>query len=68
MEKDWICIYSSVYLHKVEIVKAVLNENDIPAVIINKQDSSYSSIGEIELYVNLDNEVLSRFLISENSL
>jgi hypothetical protein len=68
MEKDWVNIYSSVYQHKVEIVKAVLEDNGITSVIINKQDSVYTSIGEIELYVNVDNEVLSKFLISENSL
>ena len=68
MENDWICIYASIYQHKVEIVKAVLEDNSITSVIMNKQDSAYTSIGEIELYVNTDNEVLSRFLISENSL
>ena len=68
MDKDWIKIYSSNEFHKVEIVKAVLEDNGIPSFEINKKDSSYISIGEIELYVNPENELLSKIIINTNSL
>jgi hypothetical protein len=32
----------------------LLNENDIPAKTLNKQDSSYVFLGEVEVYVPAD--------------
>ncbi len=52
MEKDWVKIYKTVDVHKTEIIKALLAENDIQSVSMNKIDSSYLSFGEIELYVH----------------
>jgi putative signal transducing protein len=68
MNKDWVKIYSSTEIHKIEIVKAVLEDNGIQSFEINKKDSSYTSIGEIELYVNTENEILANLIINENSL
>ena len=69
MKEGWIKIYSSQFHHKIEIVKAVLEENSIPSHDINKLDSSYASlIGEIELYVPEENQVLAQFIIKENNL
>ena len=41
MNKDWIKIYSTGVAYKAEILKGLLTENNIDAVIINKKDSSY---------------------------
>lgn len=38
-----------------EMVQGVLADNDIEAVILNQQDSSYL-IGEIEVFVHKDNQ------------
>lgn len=51
MEKGWVKVYSTPRLHEAEIVKAILEDNEIPAVIFNKKDSSYLDFGEIEVYV-----------------
>ena len=56
MEKDWIKIYSSTDPVKVEILKHVLLENNIHAVNINQQDSSYLMFGTIDLYIKRDNQ------------
>ncbi|SKC04207.1 Putative signal transducing protein [Sphingobacterium nematocida] len=55
MEKGWkkITVYNSAI--EAEIVKQMLEENDIPSVTMNKQDSSYL-FGKIELYVHEDLE------------
>lgn len=65
MEKDWIKIrtYSNVF--RAEIVKQMLVENDIPAVVLNKQDSSYH-FGRLELFVAKENEEIALKLITEN--
>ncbi len=65
MKDNWVKIYSSVYIHKVEIYQALLKEQDIESIILNKQDSSYL-FGEIELYVAVENVLKSNQLISNN--
>jgi hypothetical protein len=40
--------------NKAEIVKQMLEENDIKVVLLNKQDSSYLMFGLVEIYVQED--------------
>lgn len=47
---------------KAEIVKQMLIENQIPAVIMNRQDSSYL-FGAVELYVSNEYELEAYSLI-----
>ena len=51
VDEQWETVYSSPLLYKVEILRALLEEEEIPAVIINKKDSAYLAFGEVELYV-----------------
>jgi hypothetical protein len=67
MDKNWQIIYSSVYEHKVRIVKAVLKDMDIDSVIINKKDSAYL-FGELELYVHADNVIHAKRIINKEAL
>ncbi|MBL7138095.1 MAG: DUF2007 domain-containing protein [Bacteroidales bacterium] len=65
----WVCLFASKIRYKAEILKGLLEESDIPAVIINKQDSAYL-FGDIEVYVNLDHvlraqQILKQFLGDE---
>jgi len=52
MEKDWVRIYKSANFYQSEIVKQMLLQHHIEAVLMNKQDSSYLSFGDIEVYVH----------------
>lgn len=54
MEKGWSKIKTYLNPIEAEIVRLMLVENGIPAVILNKQDSSYH-FGKIELFVHDDN-------------
>ena len=62
MNKDWIKIYSTGVNFKAELLKGLLFEHDIEAVIINKKDSSYG-FGELELYVNTDDVVKAKHIL-----
>lgn len=64
MEKDWVIIYSSSLEADVVIKKQLLENNNIQAVIINKQDSVYKAFGEIELYVLRDKVLKAKQLIT----
>ncbi len=47
----WFLIYTSKSLPEANIIKGMLEENNVPVMLMNKQDSSYVNFGEIELYV-----------------
>ena len=48
--KGWVVIYSDGLLAAVELRRAVLEEQDLPAIVLNKRDSSYL-FGFLELLV-----------------
>jgi hypothetical protein len=55
MEKGWIKIFTSTDFYKSEMVKQVLTEHQIKTVILNKQDSSHRTFGDIEVYIHQEN-------------
>jgi type III secretory pathway lipoprotein EscJ len=52
MEKNWVKIYKSTNFYQSEIVKQMLLQHNVEAVLLNKQDSSYRNFGNIEVYVH----------------
>jgi len=62
--QDWKKIFSSTQLAASSMVMGILNENEIPAKTLNKQDSSYVFLGEVEVYVPLDMFEKAQALIS----
>lgn len=67
MEKDWVKIYYTNQLFRAEIIRGMLEENGINAVIINRQDSSYLAAlpGMVELFVHASQEAEARQLLAE---
>ena len=55
MEKNWVKIYSSSDYYQAEIIKQVLIEHEIGAVLLNRQSSSHRNFGNIEVYIHQDN-------------
>ena len=51
--------------NKAAIVKQMLEENNIKAVLLNKQDSSYLMFGLVELYVQEDQVEKTENLLKE---
>jgi hypothetical protein len=49
--QDWKKVFSSQQLAVASMVMGLLIENGIPAKTLNKQDSSYVFLGEVEIYV-----------------
>jgi hypothetical protein len=67
MEQDWVKVYTSSKFHQVHIIKAILKENNIASVEMNKRDSSYN-FGEIELYVKQEDEIKAHYLIRQQEI
>lgn len=49
--EDWFKLYSTKNYLEANMIKGLLEENNIKTIILNMQDSSYLVFGEIELYV-----------------
>ena len=56
MEKSWKKIYFSGDEFRVLMARDLLAENGINAVIMNQKDSSYTSFGDVELYIEEQEE------------
>ena len=65
MEKDWVMVYTTDKLYEAELLKEILRDNNINAILLNKQDSAYKSFGDIEIYVNTRNVIRAKLLINE---
>jgi hypothetical protein len=65
MDENWIIVYSSGQPYQIELMKQLLEENDIPSVVVNKKDSVYL-IGDIELYVKAEDAFMARQIILKN--
>ena len=59
---NWITVYSDSFAPGIEIRKTLLEENDIPCVIVNRQCSSYSGVGfaSVEVDLNVPEEYAER--------
>lgn len=64
MEKDWQQVHSSLDVSYINILKGMLESNGIQALILNQQDSLYSTVGEAKLYVHDSNVEKARQLIN----
>ena len=62
-----IKILSTNNLNKAEIIKQMLEENNIDVVILNKQDSSYLMFGDIEIYIKQEQEQQAKNLLTDKS-
>jgi hypothetical protein len=62
--QDWKKVFSSQQLAIASMVMGILNENEIPAQSMNKKDSSYVFLGEVEIYVPADKYEVSMALIN----
>jgi PHD/YefM family antitoxin component YafN of YafNO toxin-antitoxin module len=62
--EGWTCIFTTNHLHEAELIKGMLEEHQIVAITVNKQDSVYL-IGDVELYVNVDEAFLAMQIINK---
>jgi len=67
--QSWQLLKITKSFAEANIVKGLLQENDIPVQLLNKQDSSYLVFGEIEIYVpfhlkEVANNLLSKALLN----
>jgi hypothetical protein len=67
MTKGWVKIYSSFDFFKSEIVRQVLIDHEIEAVILDKQGFPYK-LGDVEVYIHEVNFQKAIEIIISNEL
>lgn len=63
--ENWEVVYKSSVVYQAEIVKGVLEEHNIPSIIINKKDSNYH-FGHFEIMVNRDQIIKAIKIIKDD--
>ena len=63
---SWTTVFSCGNLQEAEIIKNLLEHNEIPSVIVNQQDSFYK-FGDIQVCVNREDVVKAKFVLKENN-
>ena len=66
MEKDWVQIYQNSQQHLAELIKGMLSEHEINAIVLSTRDSIYGSFGEYQLYVHRDDVIRANHLIEKH--
>lgn len=66
MEEDWVLLQSFHNPNLANLIQAMLEENGIHVVAMNKRDSSYGLFGSIELYCHVEQAHLALDLLDKN--
>ena len=66
--QSWHLLISTQNMAKASIVKGLLEENQIPVQLLNKQDSSYLNFGDIEIYVPPHLKEVAQHLLQQSLL
>lgn len=53
--ENWVDVFSTVEEFEAERLKELLISADIPAVVLNKKDTAYPSLGDIQVMVAPEN-------------
>ena len=67
-KKNWVKVFSTNKLYLAEIIRGVLEENDIESVLINNQSSAYVPLGYIDVYAPETEALKAFYLIEQNNL
>ena len=67
---EWVIIYKSSNLNDAQIVKSVIEDNEIDVVSLNKMDSMHTHLmnAGIELHIKPDDVINAKYIISKNEL
>ena len=71
MEKDWVKVYSSQLIHKVEHAKALLEDSGIKSIFMNNQESIFPTLNanmRVELFVKNLDVIRAKHIINKNEL
>lgn len=65
MDENWVKIFESKQMIQAEIARETLEQNDVAAVILNKQDSLYPVFGMFEVHVPSKDLIKAQNILSD---
>lgn len=68
MSHQWHLLFATRNFSRASIIKGMLEENSVPVMLVNKQDSSYLNFGDIELYVPILLKHIAKHLVDKSLL
>ena len=63
--QQWHLLFKTRSYAEASIVQGMLEENQIPVQILNKQDSSYINFGDIEIFVPSNLKAVAKSLLDK---
>lgn len=63
MNENWKVVFKTTFAPKAELVKGLLEENNIEVILLNQQDSSYLTFGEVKILVRNEHVILAKSLL-----
>lgn len=64
--QNWFLLHTTNNFSEANILKGMLEENNVPAMLVNKQSSTYVMFGDIELYVPDHLKEVAKHLLDQN--
>jgi len=67
---NWVIIYKSNNPNEVQIIKSLLENNEIEVVLMNKMDSMHTHLmnAELELHIKPEDVINAKYILSKNKL
>lgn len=66
MDSQWQKVYSTDQKYRAEIVRAVLADEGLHPVVIDKQDTMYRVFGQVEVYVAPENVLRAIKIVNDD--
>ncbi|MEM7551946.1 MAG: DUF2007 domain-containing protein [Bacteroidota bacterium] len=65
--RNWQKVYEHEVWYKAEMVKSILDDNNLNPVILNKRDSAYNTFGKYEIMVPPDHVLRAIKIINDET-
>jgi hypothetical protein len=60
---DWVCVFESNLPWQADLNRLYLEENGVPAIVLNQQDSSYQVFGVVRVMVPTQDQQTAEALL-----
>ena len=68
MINDWVLLGAFALEYQGELLKQVLEDEGIDSVVVNKKDSAYRILGQVEVYVKQADFLKARYIKEKTAL
>ena len=63
--EGWVAVFSCDQVFRAELARQYLENNGVTAIVVNRKDSFYVTIGDVEVYVALADADVATSLLKD---